>query len=96
MTATIRIYDPEAEPQVAQQKTVAPPSALTGKTVGFIDNGWRSFGVAVPRLQELLRERHGAAQFILYKKPWLTRPLAEDMFQDLVTRADAVVVGLGN
>ena len=96
MTATIRIYDPEAESEVAQQQTVAPPSDLRGKTVGYIDNGWRSFGVAVPRLEELLREVHGAAQFIRYKKPWLTRPLAKDIFQDLVARADVVVVGLGN
>ena len=96
MSATIRIHNPEAQPRVAEGRGAPPLSDLRGKRVGFVDNGWRSFGTMIQRLQDLLRERAGVVECVAYRKPWLPRPLEEHAFQDLVRRCDAVVVGLGN
>ncbi len=96
MSGTLRIHDPEAQPRPSSHARVARLADLKGKTVGIVDNGWHSFGVAVPRLQELLTERMGVTQVVTHKKPFTIRPLGEEAFQDLVKRADAVIVGLGN
>lgn len=96
MSPTIRIYDPEAKPKVIQSRAAPALSDLKGRTIGVIDNGFHSFGTAIPRLEKLLQERQQVASFIVTRKPWLTRPLSPEAFQSLVSRADAVIVGLGN
>lgn len=70
-------------------------SSLRGKTIGFIDNGWRSLGFSLDVFEELLYERHEVRQIVRKKTP-AGVPLKKEEFEDLAAQADAVVTGLGN
>ncbi len=70
-------------------------SSLRGKTVGFIDNGWRSLGLTLDLFEELLYERHEVAG-IIKKKTAAGVPLTKEEFADMASKADAVICGLGN
>ena len=70
-------------------------TTLRGKTIGFIDNGWRSLGLSLDVLEELLYERY-EIEGIVRKKTAAGVPLKKEEFEDLAAQADAVVTGLGN
>jgi len=69
---------------------------LRGKTIAFLDNNKlqpsnRYFAL----LGDLLKEREGVRDLIYAQKPFFTRPAREDVLKPLMTRADAVVTGVG-
>ena len=70
-------------------------SSLRGKTVGFINNGWWSLGVTFQVFEDLLFERQDIAG-IVTKFRRHEEPLSKPEFEDLVSKADAVICGLGN
>ena len=69
---------------------------LRGKTIAFLDNNKlqpqnRYFHL----LGDLLQEREGVHEIIYAQKPFFTRPAREDVLKPLMTRADAVITGVG-
>lgn len=68
---------------------------LRGKTVGFVDNGWWSFGVTCADWQRALVEQHGVKRVVTRKKPSST-PLPPQEIDKMAAEVDAVIVGLGN
>ena len=69
---------------------------LHGKTIAFLDNNKlqprnRYFDL----LGHLLKERQGVKEVIHAQKPFFTRPARDEVLKPLMTRADAVVTGVG-
>lgn len=76
------------------------PSALRGKTVGFLD-GWGrreedgSFAMypLMEELRALLKERYGIAETVWIKKPNISKPAPKEQIAELVRRADVIING---
>ncbi len=84
----------------AQVKGTPPAPRLTtlrGKTIGFIDNKWWSWGVTLEVFETLLHEKHEIkGTMTRTKKASAGVPLTPQDFEDLASSVDAVVCGLGN
>lgn len=87
---------PYAEATSSNVAKVAPRlSTLEGKTIGFINNGWRCMKITSREMQRLLTAEHGVSR-VMEKEitPLQTLP-ARDM-DELARQADAVICGMGN
>ena len=95
-----KILDPTAPPDVETRKrelAVAPRlRELEGKTLGFLSNMWPSVRPTFQRFDELARHRHRTAGAILKEHANAASAAPPDQFQELQSKADAVVVGLAN
>ena len=93
---TIRIMIPTAEPKVVE-KTVAPRvSDLNHKVLGFLDNGWWSFGIVLRRFEELASARYKLAGVVKKKNPVASSGALAEVINELTTKCDVVVNGLAN
>ena len=68
---------------------------LSGKWIGFLENGWKSFTKISVRLEQLLVEHHGIAGFRRYKISSSFAPPAA-LFEQVVQECDGAIVGLAN
>lgn len=91
----IVILDPTGE--VEERAFVRSPrlDCLTGKTVGFLSDGIHTSTPFLERLGELLLVKHQVKRVVLKVKPNLSLPAPKEMLDELVTQADAIVVGVG-
>jgi len=91
----IVILDPTGE--VEQRVFVRPPrlGSLAGRTIGLLSDGIHTSTPFLERLGELLLVKHQVKRVILRVKPNLSLPAPKGMLDELVTEADAVVVGVG-
>ena len=75
-----------------------PPSTegttLSGKTMGMLSNGWRSFDIMMERFEELAIKRYGAKKVVKSMHPEDASP-APDYAIEKVLQADLVISGLG-
>ena len=96
VTAKWRLVDPVAEIR-APEATIAPGIAsLEQKTIGFIDNGWWSLGIALDEFYKLLTQEHHVARVLWRSKPDASRGAGPEVMEELASQADAAIVGLGN
>lgn len=94
MTEVIQILDPRGEPGTTKLRLAPRVRDLNGKVIGLLDNDWWSFGVALERMQELLKANWQVADLIRAgRKHGLPPP---ELLQDLSARCDVVINGLGN
>ncbi len=90
----VEILLPSAEAGAAKQKVSPRIPSLKGKTIGFIDNGWRSLGIVFDEYTRMLKESEGVAK-IIHKKKGASSPTPKAAMEELA-QADAVITGLGN
>ena len=94
MTATERtvtLVNPGAE-DVPESFALAPRLAtLEGTRIGLIDNRKRHSDVFLARLQELLRERYGVADFQYYTKDGASVATPPEILSDMAKNCDAVI-----
>lgn len=95
-TKQIVVYTPIAEAQVRGRKLSPRLSGtLRGKTVGFLNNGWASWGQTLERFRSVLKEKYGVAEII--ERPISTvKSAPQEIFDEMASRCDVVVTGLGN
>lgn len=92
----MRLLDPVAEPRALVVKLVPGLGDLHGKTVGFIDNGWWSWGATLGHFKEHLVQEEGVREIVWKKKLVASGPIAPEAFADLAAKADTAIVGLAN
>jgi len=91
---TIQYLDPTS-PNTERLRYVPAVSALTGKRIAFLNNGWASFTYIGERMDTVLRSRFGTAPMVTYPIPTSCAP--EPGLLDRVREAaDAAVVGMAN
>ena len=95
-----RVLDPSGDVlpdrAIHQQKLAPPLQDLSGKSLGFLSNMWPSVGPIFQRFQANAGRRYTLAGVVSKERALTSAPAPKEMIDDLATRADAVVVGLGN
>jgi hypothetical protein len=73
-----------------------PLESLEGRVIGILDNGHHNGTPVLTAVQNLLLTRHGVARVVLRKKPWISQPAPEPLYQELRGTCDAVLAGVGD
>ena len=69
--------------------------SFEGKTVGLLDDGVSASHIVLERIGELLQERNGVGRVILMRKPNLSARVPQDMYEELKSQVDFMVIGVG-
>ena len=100
MSERITILLPHGEPDDVASKLAERLPDLHGKKVGFVDNElWRSMHILVDELGETLKRDPAATEtetIFLSPGAGALPKKYQDALEELATRVDAVVTGLGN
>jgi len=89
------MLDPRADVLLENHPLVPALEKLDGKVLGILDNGQANSSPMFQELAQLLQEKFHAAEVILMKKPSHMQGAPEPMIDELVSRCDAVITGLG-
>ncbi len=91
--ANITVLSPVGERRVAAAEIPAPPVALRGLTVGFLDNTKHNFDRLVDGIGLVLRERFGVARVVHVRKANAASPAAPEIIAALAKECDLVFAG---
>ena len=83
--------------QLTVDEETSPPTegmTLSGKTVGMLSNGWRSFDIMMERFEEIAITRYGAKKVVKSMHPEDASP-APDYAIEKILESDLVISGLG-
>jgi hypothetical protein len=88
------ILDPVGFESEAPPKPMAKRlDTLGGKTVGILDIGFPNGNVFLDRVEHVLKEQYGVAQFVRRAKPSPARPADDQVRKELLEACDAIVEG---
>ncbi len=93
--STMFILDPTGKPKAIGLQLSSRPADIRGMTVGILDNGWWSFETVGKHYAKLLKERYGVKDVIHLKKK-LSTPAPKETFEELATKCQVIINGLGN
>ena len=87
----LQMLDPRAD------GTIPPYRGWTiwGKVVGILDNGQANSSPMFEELAQLIGEQTGAAEVLLRKKPSHMQGAPGELIEEMLSRCDAVITGLG-
>ncbi|MBI2865091.1 MAG: hypothetical protein HYX94_11075 [Chloroflexi bacterium] len=88
------ILDPVAWPKATTLRLATRPTDIKGMTVGYLDNGWWSFGLLIDRVKKQLVERYGVGDAIHYTK--VKSSPGTKQIEKLSGECQFVINGLGN
>ncbi len=91
---TIYYLDPIV-PRKTDGLAVPAVGELKGKTIAFVENGWKSFLAISVRLEETLKAKYGIAAFKRYKIS-SSGPPAKGIYDQIAAECDGAIVGLAN
>ena len=89
------MLDPRADVLLENHPPVSGLDALTGKVVGILDNGQANSSPMFQELARLIEEQTGVAEVLLRKKPSHMNAAPQELIEEMLSRCDAVVTGLG-
>ena len=95
MVDTIFVLDPVAEFATGTQDAAPALSSLTGKRIGFLDNGNSNCNIFFDTIEKLLTEQHGIGGSLRRRKPMVAAGAPGEIMEELAG-CDAVVVGMGD
>jgi len=93
--AILKILDPRAIVNPADRPPVPGLDTLEGKTIGIIDNGQSNSTTMFRELTKLLEERCRPAEVVFRTKPSHMQRAPAVLMEEIVSRCDAVITGLG-
>jgi len=93
--ATLKMLDPRAIVNPADRPLVPGLDSLEGKVIGIIDNGQSNSTTMFRELAKLLEEKCRPAEVIFRTKPTHMQGAPAAIMEELVSRCDAVITGLG-
>jgi hypothetical protein len=92
--ATIEYLDP-VSPNLDRKLVVPAVGALEGKTIGLLNNGWKSLTFIFGRVEEALRTQHGIKELRVYPIP-TAGPPEPGLLDRVQEECDAAIVGMAN
>ena len=95
-TATIRILDPVGQPKQRDTGVTARPATLSGKVLGLLSNGWRSFDLIAERYASVAQGRHEVRDVLMRQNPSAASATPKQSMEELIQGSDAIVVGVGH
>ena len=90
----MEILSPVAEQKVVAAQVENRLDDINGKVIGFLDNGWRSGGIIIERLDELFRSEKNARTY--RKKTETSGPDEIGLHDEVAQNCDAAVVLIAN
>ena len=93
--ATIKFLDPRAPVNPKDRPLVPGLESLDGKVIGIIDNGQANSTTMFQELVKLLQERFHAKEVLFKTKPTHMQGAPKPIMEELFSRCDAVITGLG-
>lgn len=88
----INVYDPRGVRTTTTAAIAPRPAALSGLTIGLLDNGKENADALLARCATLLRER--GARIVNHSKPSFSRPAPDDVL-DSLAHCNAVIAAHG-
>lgn len=92
---TLRMLDPRADVLLENHPLVPALESLEGKVLGILDNGQANSSPMFDELARLLEQGSRAVEVVVRKKPTHMQGAPEPMIEELASRCDAVITGLG-
>ena len=92
----LEVLDPSAGP-VSTKTGLSPRlDSLAGKKIGVIWNGRPAGNQILDQIMKTLKEKDGVRETIFREKPFLGNIAPEELLQEMATRCDAVISGVGD
>lgn len=88
----VDVLDPVGEVEVEEHALAQRPASLKGKVVGLLSSNNRVMDMLGDRLEELIRERYGATEFLRHRERGAPTP---ELIDKLVRECDVVIGGIG-
>ncbi len=93
--ATLEFLDPRVTVNPKDRPLVPGLETLEGKIIGIIDNGQANSTDMFKELASLLQERFHTREVLFKTKPTHMQGAPKPMMEDVLSRCDAVITGLG-
>ena len=93
--ATIKFLDPRAVVNPQERPLVPGLDSIEGKVIGIIDNGQSNSTDMFKELAKLLQERLGVKEVLFKTKPSHMQGAPKPIMDEMLSRCDAVITGLG-
>lgn len=93
--ATLRFLDPRADVNPKERSPVAGLDSLEGKVIGIIDNGQANSTTMFQELAKLIHEKFSTKEVIFRTKPTHMQGAPKAIMEEVLSRCDAVITGLG-
>ncbi len=92
---TWELLDPTLAPP--RSTTLTPRlQSLAGKTIGVIWNGRPPGDVLFGKMFDVLRQKYAIKEVVFREKPFLGNVAPPEIFDELMSKCDAVVTGVGD
>ncbi len=92
---TWELLDPTLE--LPRSTTLSPRlTTLAGKTIGVIWNGRPPGDVLFDKMFDVLRAKYAIKDVVFRPKPYLGNVAPPEIFDELLSKCDAVVTGVGD
>lgn len=95
-SSRITVLNPTAPPRQLETVMALRPGDLRGKSVGFLWNSKPNGDVLFGRLEQLLREKYEIPEALYRRKPTASIPAEPRVIEELASRVEVAVVGLGD
>jgi hypothetical protein len=93
--ATLKFLDPRATVSLKERPLVPGLDTLEGKVIGIIDNGQANSTDMFKELAALLQERCLTREVLFKTKPTHMQGAPKPIMEEILSRCDAVITGLG-
>lgn len=92
---TIKFLDPRGAVNSKDRPLVPGLDTLEGKVVGIIDNGQANSTTMFQELAKLLQEKFHTGEVVFKTKPTHMQGAPKPIMEEILSRCDAVITGLG-
>ena len=93
--ATIKFLDPRVTINPKDRPLVPGLDTLEGKVVGIIDNGQANSTTMFQELAQLMQEKFHTKEVLFKTKPTHMQGAPKPIMEEILSRCDAVITGLG-
>lgn len=93
---TVVLLDPTTGADSREIIMPARPGSLDGLVLGLLDNGKLNAGKLLGMVAEELRREHKLAGVIAVRKPNASQPAPDEVYEELASKANVVISGIGD
>ena len=93
--AKLQFLDPRAAVNAQSRPLVPGLDTLEDKVIGIIDNGQSNSTAMFQELAKLIQQKYATKEVILKTKPSHMQGAPKPIMEELLSRCDAVITGLG-
>ena len=96
MKDTMHVFDPTTETRMRKIEPAIRPPSLKTLRIGLVDNRKFNSDTLLVKIATILEQEHGAKGHIIGKKHNSSVPAHEELIEELTTKCDVVIAGIGD